>query len=76
MEQTPRPDCDMFDTVSQLEIFPTDLQIRRVDPARNMRRFYRVQMARSCKFGHLKEQMRYECRVSLTARGTWRRFRR
>ncbi|CUX79948.1 WGR domain-containing protein [Roseibaca calidilacus] len=32
----------MFDTVSQLEIFPTDLQMRRVDPARNMRRFYRM----------------------------------
>jgi len=32
----------MFDTVSQLEIFPTDLQMRRVDPACNMRRFYRM----------------------------------
>ncbi|TQM90054.1 WGR domain-containing protein [Roseinatronobacter monicus] len=32
----------MFDTVSQLEIFPTDLQMRRVDAARNMRRFYRM----------------------------------
>jgi predicted DNA-binding WGR domain protein len=42
MAQTPRPDRDMFDTVSQLEIFPTDLQMRRVDPARNMRRFYRM----------------------------------
>jgi predicted DNA-binding WGR domain protein len=42
MAQTPRPDCDMSHTVSQLEIFPTDLQMRRVDPARNMRRFYRM----------------------------------
>ncbi|TQM94650.1 putative DNA-binding WGR domain protein [Roseinatronobacter monicus] len=42
MAQTPRPDCDIFDAVSQLEIFPTDLQMRRVDPARNMRRFYRM----------------------------------
>ena len=32
----------MSQTVSQLEIFPTELQMRRVDPARNMRRFYRM----------------------------------
>ncbi|WFE77180.1 WGR domain-containing protein [Roseinatronobacter sp. S2] len=32
----------MSHAVSQLEIFPTDLQMRRVDPARNMRRFYRM----------------------------------
>ena len=30
----------MFDTVAQLEVFPTDLQMRRIDPACNMRRFY------------------------------------
>ena len=32
----------MFDTTTQLEVFPTDLQMRRIDPARNMRRFYRM----------------------------------
>jgi len=32
----------MFDTVTQLDLFPTDVQMRRVDPARNMRRFYRI----------------------------------
>ena len=32
----------MFDTATQLEIFPTDLQIWRVDATRNMRRFYRM----------------------------------
>ena len=32
----------MFDSVTQLEIFPTELQMRRIDPARNMRRFYRM----------------------------------
>ena len=32
----------MSQTVSQLEIFPTELQMRRVDPARNMRRYYRM----------------------------------
>ncbi|ASM75197.1 MULTISPECIES: WGR domain-containing protein [Roseobacteraceae] len=30
----------MFDTIAQLETFPTDLQMRRIDPACNMRRFY------------------------------------
>lgn len=32
----------MFATTTQLEVFPTDLQMRRIDPARNMRRFYRM----------------------------------
>ena len=32
----------MFDTGSQLEVFPTDLHLRRIDPARNMRRYYRM----------------------------------
>jgi len=37
-------DHGMFETATQLEVFPTDLQMRRVDPARNMRRFYRMSM--------------------------------
>lgn len=32
----------MSHSVSQLEIFPTELQMRRIDPAWNMRRFYRM----------------------------------
>lgn len=32
----------MFDTGSQLEVFPTDLHLQRIDPARNMRRYYRM----------------------------------
>ncbi len=32
----------MFDTGSQLEVFPTDLHLWRIDPARNMRRYYRM----------------------------------
>lgn len=32
----------MFETVTQLEVFPTDLQMRRIDLACNMRRFYRM----------------------------------
>lgn len=30
----------MLDGSNQLEVFPTCLHLRRVDPARNMRRFY------------------------------------
>jgi hypothetical protein len=26
----------------QVDVFPTDVQMRRIDPARNMRRFYRL----------------------------------
>jgi predicted DNA-binding WGR domain protein len=32
----------MFDMGSQLEVFPTHLHLRRIDPARNMRRYYRI----------------------------------
>lgn len=35
-------DHDMSHSVAQLEVFPTDLQMRRIDPACNMRRFYRM----------------------------------
>jgi predicted DNA-binding WGR domain protein len=36
----------MFDTQIQLEIFPTDLRLSRIDPVRNMRRFYRMSIQR------------------------------
>ena len=36
----------MFDQAAQLEVFPTDLQLRRIDPACNMRRFYRLSVQR------------------------------
>ena len=32
----------MYHSPIQLDVFPTDVQLRRVDPARNMRRFYRM----------------------------------
>lgn len=32
----------MYYSPIQLDVFPTDLQMRRIDPARNMRRFYRL----------------------------------
>ena len=32
----------MFDMPIQLKAFPTDLHMRRIDPALNMRRFYRM----------------------------------
>jgi predicted DNA-binding WGR domain protein len=32
----------MDDTQIQLDIFPTDLRMRRIDPGRNMRRYYRM----------------------------------
>lgn len=32
----------MPDSSTQLEMFPTCLHLQRVDPARNMRRFYRI----------------------------------
>ena len=32
----------MYHSPIQLDVFPTDLQMRRIDPARNMRRFYRL----------------------------------
>lgn len=36
----------MFDQPFQLEVFPTDLHLRRIDPACNMRRFYRLSVQR------------------------------
>lgn len=36
----------MPDGSAQLEVFPTCLHLRRVDPARNMRRFYRMTIQR------------------------------
>jgi predicted DNA-binding WGR domain protein len=36
----------MFDVPAQLEVFPTDLHLRRIDPVRNMRRFYRMSIQR------------------------------
>jgi len=36
----------MFYSPIQLEVFPTDLQMRRIDPACNMRRFYRLRVQR------------------------------
>ena len=32
----------MFDTAPQQEVFPLELQLRRIDPACNMKRFYRM----------------------------------
>lgn len=32
----------MFHDPIQADIFPTDMRLRRIDPARNMRRFYRL----------------------------------
>lgn len=36
----------MLDDGFQFEIFPTDLHLRRIDPAQNMRRFYRITVQR------------------------------
>ena len=36
----------MLDGSDQLEVFPTCLHLRRVDPVRNMRRFYRLTVQR------------------------------
>lgn len=36
----------MPDGSVQLEVFPTCLHLRRIDPARNMRRFYRLSIQR------------------------------
>lgn len=36
----------MFDSVGQLEIFPRTLDLRRIDVARNMRRYYRLSVQR------------------------------
>ena len=32
----------MFDESQQLEVFPTAVDLKRMDPSRNMRRFYRI----------------------------------
>lgn len=36
----------MSDVKLQLEVFPRDVQLKRVDPARNMKRFYRMTVQR------------------------------
>lgn len=36
----------MFHNQIQLDVFPTDVQMRRIDPARNMCRFYRLSVQR------------------------------
>ena len=36
----------MFDSIGQLEIFPRTLDLRRIDVARNMRRYYRLSVRR------------------------------
>lgn len=36
----------MFDSIGQLEIFPRTLDLRRIDVARNMRRYYRLSVQR------------------------------
>ena len=36
----------MYHSPIQLDVFPTDVQMRRIDPARNMRRFYRLRVQR------------------------------
>lgn len=36
----------MFDSIGQLEIFPRTLDLRRIDVARNMRRYYRLTVQR------------------------------
>jgi predicted DNA-binding WGR domain protein len=40
--QNANPGLPMPDSATQLEVFPTELHLRRIDPARNMRRFYRM----------------------------------
>lgn len=36
----------MYHSPIQLDVFPTDVQMRQIDPARNMRRFYRLSVQR------------------------------
>lgn len=36
----------MYHSPIQLDVFPTDVQMRRIDQARNMRRFYRLSVQR------------------------------
>jgi len=35
-------DYNMYHSPIQLDVFPTDMQLRRIDPTHNMRRFYRL----------------------------------
>lgn len=35
-------DHNMYHSPIQLDVFPTDMQLRRIDPTHNMRRFYRL----------------------------------
>ena len=35
-------DRKMFDELQQLEVFPTAVDLKRIDPSLNMRRFYRI----------------------------------
>ena len=37
---------DSIDGNAQFEVFPTDLHLRRIDPVRNMCRFYRLSVQR------------------------------
>ena len=54
----------MFDQSPQLEVFPTSLHLRRIDPAKNMRRFYRLQVQRDLFGGAslVREWGRLGCR--------------
>lgn len=54
----------MFDQSLQLEVFPTRLHLRRIDPAENMRRFYRLQVQRDLFGGAslVREWGRLGCR--------------
>ncbi len=36
----------MFDTSQQMEVFPTTVDLKRIDPSLNMRRFYRMSVQR------------------------------
>ena len=36
----------MFDVPHQMEVFPTGIDLKRIDPALNMRRFYRMSVQR------------------------------
>ena len=36
----------MLDCGAQFEVFPTDLHLRRIDPVRNARRFYKMSVQR------------------------------
>lgn len=44
--ETTLADRYMYRSPIQLDVFPTDVQMRRIDSARNMRRFYRLSVQR------------------------------